>query len=159
MILCLIGTNPYDFTRLVKAVDEIALKLNLQIIIQTGNTKYKPLNCEYFSFKAKNDVSTLMQQAELIITQGGYGSMTDAIMLHKKLIGVPRKIEYKESLDNQTELVEYYESKGYLQACYEIEKLESIVLNTLSGKFVFNKYKREIDIKVGDIIKDFLNEI
>jgi len=158
MILCLVGTNPYDFIRLVKTVDEIALKLDIPIIIQTGNTKYKPVNCEYFSFKAKKELNELMKKSELVISQGGYGSMTDAIMLRKKLIGVPRKIEFKESQDNQIELVEYYESKGYLQACYEIDKLEGIVLDILANKFIFNEYRRETDIKVSSIIKDFLND-
>ena len=159
MILCLVGTNPYDFTRLVKAVDEIALNLNIQVVIQTGNTKYKPKNCEYFSFKAKEDVSKLMNKAELVISQGGYGSMTDAIMLNKKLVAVPRSIEFNESQDNQVELVAYYESKGYLQACYNIEKLENIVLDALSDKFIFNKYERETNTKASSIIKDFLNEL
>ena len=158
MILCLVGTNPYNFTRLVKAVDEIALKLDMPVIIQIGNTKYEPVNCEYFSFKAKEEVFQLMKRSELVITQGGYGSMTDAIMLRKKVIAVPRKIEFKESQDNQTELVEFYESKGYLQSCYKIEKLESIVLDTLANKFIFNEYKRETNIKVSSIIKDFLND-
>ena len=159
MILCLVGTNPYDFTRLVKAIDTMAPKINIPIVIQIGNTEYKPKNCEFFSFKAKDEVGELISQSELVISQGGYGSMTDAIMLNKKLIGVPRKIEFKESQDNQVELVEYYESKGYLKACYEIEKLESLVLDTLNNKFVFKKYIRETNVTVGSIIKDFLNEI
>ena len=159
MILCLVGTNPYDFSRLVKKLDEIAFELNIPIVIQTGNTKYKPLNCEYFSFKPKDAVKCIMQKSELIVSQGGYGSMTDAIMQNKKLIAVPRLIEMKESQDNQVELVEYFESKGYLKACYNIEKLEEIIKQTLANRFTFNKYERETDIKVSNIIKDYLDEI
>ena len=159
MIFCLVGTNPYDFSRLVKKLDEIAPELNIPIVIQTGNTKYKPFNCEYFSFKAKEEVNNLLKQAELVITQGGYGSMTDAILQNKKLIAVPRLIEMKESQDNQVELVEYFESKGYLKACYNIEELKEVIKQTLANKFSFNKYQRETDIKVSNIIKEYLDEI
>lgn len=159
MILCLVGTNPYDFSRLVKKLDEIAPKLDMPIVIQIGNTKYKPNNCEYFTFKAKEEVLKLMNSAKLVITQGGYGSMTDAIMMNKRLIAVPRLKELKESQDNQVELVEYFESKGYLKACYEINELEDILMEILADKYELKKYERETNTKVSEIIKDFLNEI
>lgn len=159
MILCLVGTNPYDFSRLVKKLDEVSPQLNMPVIVQIGYTKYKPINCEHFSFKPKEEVKKLMQKAELIVTQGGFGSMTDAIMMHKRLIAVPRLIELKESQDNQVELVEYFESKGYLKACYNIEEFEGIIKHTLENKFTFKKYKRETNIKVSKIIKTFFNEI
>lgn len=159
MILCLVGTNPYDFSRLVKKLDEIALRLDMPIVIQIGNTKYKPNNCEYFTFKAKEEVTKLMSSAELVITQGGYGSMTDAIMMNKRLIAVPRLKELNESQDNQIELVEYFESRGYLKACYDINELEDVLMQVLADKYEFRKYKRETNMKVSEIIKDFLNEI
>jgi len=159
MILCLVGTNPYDFSRLVKAVDNLAIKLDMPVVVQVGNTGYKPKNCEYFKFKAKKEVANLLKHSDLVISQGGYGSMTDAIMLNKKLIAVPRIIDFNESQDNQVELVEYYESKGYLQACYDIKLLEQIVYKALNNKFVFKTYIRETEVTVSSIIKGFLNEI
>lgn len=159
MILCLVGTNPYDFSRLIKKLDEIAPSLNMPIVIQTGNTTYEPKNCEYFTFKAKNEVMELMQNAKLVIAQGGYGSMTDAIMMNKRLIAVPRLRAFNEAQDNQVELVEYFESKGYLKACYEINELEGMIDQVLADEYEFNKYERETDVKVSDIIRGFLNEI
>lgn len=159
MILCLIGTNPYDFSRLVKKLDSIAPKLKKPIVIQVGNTQYKPINCEFFTFKAKDKLNKQMRDASLIITQGGYGSMTDAIMMNKPLIAVPRLIELGESQDNQVELVKYFESKGYLKACYDINMLEDLIKQTLMNEFMFQKHQRETEIKVSNLIKDFMNEL
>ena len=159
MILCLVGTNPYDFSRLVKTLDDIAPKLDLPVVIQTGNTTYQPINCEFFTFKPKEEVHKLLQSADLVITQGGYGSMTDAIMMHKKLIAVPRLQMYGEAQDNQSELVEYFESKGYLKACMQIEELEDMICNALKGEYIFKPYESETEIKVNRLIKEFLNEL
>jgi len=156
MIFCLVGTNPYDFSRLTKKLDQIALKISEPIVIQMGNTQHTPKNCEYFTFKSKGEVERLMKEAVLIVSQGGYGSMTDAIMMNKMLVAVPRFKEYGESQDNQAELVEYYESKGYLKACYEIDKLEEILIQTLANEFEFRKYECETDVKASGLIKEFL---
>lgn len=158
MILCLVGTNPYDFSRLVKELDNISLELNLKVTVQIGNTKYEPKNCEYFKFKAKEDVKKLLEESELVISQGGFGSMTDSIIMKKKLIAVPRLIEFNESLDNQLELVDYYESKGYLVSCKDIKELKNLIIRALNNEFTFKNYKNEASIKVSDIIKGFLNE-
>jgi len=160
MILCLVGTNPYDFTRLVKAVDQLASKIDMPVKVQLGNTKYKPQYAEYFTFKAKSEVEQLLKEADLVISQGGYGSMTDAILLRKKIIAIPRQPKFSESQDNQEELVRYYESKGYIRACYEIEDLEKIVFQVLEEDIEnFNEYEMETNIKVSKLIKDYINEL
>ena len=113
MILCLLGTNPYDFSRLAKAVDDLAANLEENVYIQLGNTKYIPKNCKYFDFASKNEIENLMKKADIVITQGGYGSITDAILLNKKVIAIPRLKELEEAQDDQLELVKYYDSKKY----------------------------------------------
>ena len=159
MILVLVGTNPYDFSRLVKKIDEIAERIGIPFVVQTGNTRYRPRHCESFAFKAREEVQALMQAADLVVTQGGYGSMTDALLMGKRLIAVPRLRELNEAQDNQVELVEYFESRGYLKACYDIEKLEGLIAEMLKGDDKTVPYVPETKTKVSDIIQEFLDEL
>ena len=155
MILCLTGTNPYSFERLVKKINQTIAKKH-RVVIQLGNTNYKPENSEYFDFCNKSRVLDLMEEAELIITHGGYGSMIDAIKLNKAVIAVPRKMELKESLDDQIELVKYFDSKNYVKGCYNINNLESLVEKVLKDGFCFEKFKPESDFLIKDLISEYL---
>lgn len=158
MILCLLGTNPYDFSRLARAVDSIAGKYKLHVVMQKGYTEYAPKYSEAFSFIEHSKIKDLLKDASLVITQGGFGSMSDAILLNKPLIAVPRSKELGEAQDNQSELVSYYEEKGYLKACYDIDFLENLILNALDEKYTFNVFKAESDVKISEYITQFITE-
>ena len=157
MILCLTGTNPYSFKRLVFYVDQV-LGPNHSVVIQLGNTEYKPKYAESFDFCERLKLIELIDKADLIITQGGYGSMTDVLTRRKKLIAVPRLKELNESQDDQKELVDYYAIKNFLLSCYEIDKLEGLV-SDLKNNNILKPFKPESEIKVKDIIEDFLNNL
>lgn len=157
MILCLTGTNPYSFKRLVFYVDQV-LGPNHSVVIQLGNTEYKPKYAESFDFCERSKLLELIDKADLIITQGGYGSMTDVLTRGKKLIAVPRLTDLNESQDDQKELVDYYASKFFLISCYEIEKLEGLV-SDLNNNILLEPFKLESDKKVKYIIEDFLNNL
>jgi UDP-N-acetylglucosamine transferase subunit ALG13 len=155
MILCLTGTNPYSFERLVSYVDQV-LGSQYNVVIQLGNTKYKPHYAECFDFCERSKVIELIDKADLIITQGGYGSMTDVLNRGKKLIAVPRLIALNESQDVQKELVDYYASKNFLVSCYEIEKLERLVNQLNKNQIILNPFKSDSEIKIKNIVEDFL---
>lgn len=159
MILCLLGTNPYDFSRLAIPVDHIAKKLKIETFIQLGHTEYIPKNCNYKRFLDKDIINSYMEKADLIISQGGFGGLTDAIYTQKKIIAVPRRIDLKESQDDQFELVKYYETKGYIFPCYEVSKLNEAVKIVLSGKYNFQKYVPESNVLIKDIISNFITKL
>ena len=158
MILCLTGTNPYSFERLVSQVDQV-LGSKYKVVIQLGNTKYKSHYSACFDFCERSKLLELIDKADLIITQGGYGSMTDVLTRGKKLIAVPRLTDLNESQDDQKELVDYYASKNFLLSCYEIEKLEGLVSDLMNNKILLEPFRLESDKKVKYIIEDFLNNL
>ena len=112
-ILCLVGTNPYSFERLISYVDK-TLGTKYNVIIQLGNTSYSPKNSVFFKYRKRSEILKLIKKADIVITQGGFGSMRDVLSCNKKLIAVPRLIELNECQGDQKELVEYYASKNYL---------------------------------------------
>ena len=157
MILCLTGTNPYSFERLIKYVD-VELGSKHQVKIQIGNTECKPEYSEFFNFCDRDEIFSLINKADVVISQGGYGSMMDVLSLKKTLIAVPRYKELNESQDHQKELVDYFAQKGFLIPCYKIEDLKELVEKAFRDEFKLVPYKTESDLKVSEIIKNFITD-
>ena len=50
MIFVTTGTHSQGFDRLIQKMDEIAGKINEEVIMQIGSAKYKPKNAKFFNF-------------------------------------------------------------------------------------------------------------
>ncbi len=154
MIFVALGTY-IPFERLIKRIDQIAPQIKEKIIIQTGDTKYKPKNCESFDWAPSLD--PYMKKARLIICQSAL-SMVEAIREHKKpVITVPRQYKYKEHInDHQVEFAQYIEKKFGIKAIYNIKDLTPELIKS------YNKFIA-IDTKnlkmLQNNIKDYINSI
>ena len=138
LILVLLGTNPYSFERLAKAADAYAAQIEDEMFIQIGHTAYVPENAAYQPFLDQEALKQKIKTADLIITQGGFGSIADCLMAQKKVVAVPRKPELNEAPDVQEELVRQLEKMGRLIGVYDISKLPQAV-----------KKARQTDFKSG----------
>jgi len=154
LILVLLGTNPYDFSRLAKAIDLYAKQSGEQIFIQLGYTKYKPINSKYKKFLNKKELLKIINAADLIITQGGFGGIADCLRAEKKVIAVPRKPELNESPDRQIELVRELEKQGRLVGVYDIANLPAAIQMVKKIKFK-NDNKNHISVIINQFI--FMN--
>jgi UDP-N-acetylglucosamine transferase subunit ALG13 len=47
MIFVTVGTHYQGFDRLIRKMDEIAGKIEEDVIMQIGSTQYKPINAKY----------------------------------------------------------------------------------------------------------------
>ena len=81
MILVVLGTQDKQFDRLLKAVDEEIELGNIKdrVVVQAGYTKYKSKNMEIFDLLPGPEFEKLMDEANLIITHGGVGTILSAI--------------------------------------------------------------------------------
>lgn len=126
MILVLLGTNPYPFDRLLAAMDHYAQMTNTQVIAQSGNTPvYEHIDCR--PFMSHEELVRLIDDAEVIVCQGGYGSLSDCISRGARAVAVPRIIKYGECVDNQRELVEAFAEGGMVIPVYEIDYLPEAI--------------------------------
>ena len=122
MIFVMVGTHSMSFERLVKAMDEIAEKE--EVVIQTGNTDYKPRNARYFAFAGIREVRGYIKKAEVVVTQGGIGSVSDSLRYGKPTVVVPRLKKYGEHTnDHQLDLTRELEKEGRIIAVYDIMDL------------------------------------
>ena len=132
MILVLLGTNPYPFTRLIDAVIQFADKTDEQFIVQSGYTPIESKSLEVHQFIEHSRLLELMTEATVVITQGGFGSLQDCIRLGVKTIAVPRSKEYNEALDEQREIVDALANENLVIPLYDVSLLEEAVDKAIS---------------------------
>ena len=127
MIMVMLGTNPYPFTRLVDEIDRLAGQQGLDVFIQTGNTPAQPKHCAWQAFLSHAEIIKKIETCEFLITQGGAGSISDGLKMGKRVIAVPRYKHLGECPDCQEELVYALEKMGCVIGVFDIEKLEEAI--------------------------------
>ena len=79
MILILLGTQDAPFTRILNEVEKNILngKIKDEVIAQKGSTKFSSDLIKTFDFIPKEEMQKLIKRADLIITHGGVGTITE----------------------------------------------------------------------------------
>lgn len=130
MILVILGTQDKEFPRLLKAIDQEIEKgvIKDKVIVQAGQTKYHSEHMEIFDLLPAPEFEKLMDQADLIITHGGAGSILSAIKKGKKVIAAARLAKYKEHHnDHQKQIIEEFASLGYILELKDFHKLGKLI--------------------------------
>ncbi|MCI8625951.1 MAG: beta(1,3)galactosyltransferase EpsH [Lachnospiraceae bacterium] len=126
MIFVTVGSQKFPFDRLIKKVDQMAGEGRLKepVFIQTGSSNYIPRNCQYRAFCDRKEFTRLVEECSVLITHGGAGTMLYAVNLGKKIIVVPRRVQYGEHVDDhQLQLLEQFHERNLVYACLEVEDL------------------------------------
>ena len=137
MILVILGTQDKDFSRLLKAVDREIENGTIQekVVVQAGQTKYQSKKMEIFDFLSGPQFDRLVDQADLIITHGGVGSILAGIKKNKKIIAAARLSKYKEHHnDHQKQIIKEFVDQGYLLELREFNKLGKVIEKSKSFK-------------------------
>lgn len=100
MIFVTVGTHYQGFDRLIKKMDEIAAKIDDEVIMQIGHTEYEPKNAKWFKFLGYNEIINYMAKSDILICHGGAGTLLDVLCLNKPIIIVPRLKKYDEAYDD-----------------------------------------------------------
>jgi UDP-N-acetylglucosamine transferase subunit ALG13 len=159
MILVMLGTQNNSFHRLLEEIEKLIKKqvIKEEVIVQAGYTKYKSKYMKIFDLISKEELDKLQDEADLIITHGGVGSIISAIEKEKRVIAVPRLHKYREHVnDHQKEIIEKYSKEQYIIGCMNVEELESAIDKV--KKFEPKKFIKE-NKKILQIIEDFIENI
>ncbi len=153
MILVTIGTQKQSFKRLFSYID--CLNIKEKIIIQGGKGKYAFNNSyiEYYDFFNYDEMNQKIDEARIIITHGGGGTIFKALEKGKKVIVVPRLKEYKEHINNhQLEITKYLLDSNYVLMALSKEQLFDNI-NTIE-KHKFSKYQNNKENFILNIEKE-----
>lgn len=127
MILVLLGTNPYPFNRLLHAVEAYARQTGSRVIVQSGNTPVTEGVLECHAFVNHSQIIQWLEESEVVIAQGGFGSLRDCIVHGVPVVAVPRQMAFGESMDDQEELVRALADEELVVPVYDITELPDAI--------------------------------
>ena len=126
--------------------------------MQSGYTNYESKNMRIFDLIPQEELEKYQEQADLIITHGGVGSIVSSIKKGKKVIAIPRLHRYHEHVnDHQKQIVESFDKKGYIIGIQRIDELRNAIIR--AQEFEPKKYEEKSNSKILEIIEDFIEKI
>lgn len=154
MIFVTVGSQKFQFNRLLEEVDRLIENGNIQeeVFGQIGVSDYKPRNYKYKDFMTQEEFNEYLDKANIIITHAGTGVIVNAIKKEKKVIGVPRLAKYEEHVDDhQIQLIKEFTEMNLISSVTDIKRLEEEIRNLKTKKF--NRYKSNTEVVIDDIAK------
>jgi len=131
MIFVTVGTQlPFD--RLIRAVDEIAPRLDGEkIIAQTNNGSYIARNIECRPYFQADEFNSLINRSRLIISHAGTGSIISALTHRKPIIVMPRRASLKEHRnEHQLATAKKMDELKFVNVAYDERELKKLVLDS-----------------------------
>ncbi len=143
MILVTLGTQDQKFYRLLDYIE--MSHINDRIVVQAGGSNdYKSKKMEIFKFIDYDEMNKLIDEADVIITHGGTGSILTPLKKGKKVIACARLEKYQEHInDHQKEIVTLFKNEGYILELNEENKLDDLMKEM--KKFKVKKYISNTD--------------
>jgi len=158
MIFITVGSQKFQFNRLLKEVDELIEQkiINEPVFAQIGVSDYIPKNYEYADFMTQDEFNEKINDSDIVITHGGTGVIINALKRDKKVIAIPRLSKYNEHVDDhQIQLIDEFKQLNLIEPVYEISELES-ALRTIKDK-KYDKYVSNTNEIIKNI-KKFIGE-
>lgn len=126
MIFIIVGTQePFD--RLVSYMDEWSLTTGYtDIVAQIAKASYIPKNFKWFDFRPNAEFDEIFNNADLVVSHAGMGSIILALQYSKPIIVMPRLAKYREHRnDHQLATANSFDKLGYVKAVYNKSELYS----------------------------------
>lgn len=142
MIFITLGSQKFQFNRLLEKVDKLIEEKNLieDVFAQTGYSDYKPKNYKYKEFLDRDEFSEMMKISSIVITHGGTGAIITALKNDKRVIAIPRLSSYNEHVDDhQVEITSQFKEMNLIESVNDIELLYDAIQNIYELKL--NTYK------------------
>ena len=158
MILVLLGTQNNSFKRLLEEVQKNIDNGDIkeEVIVQSGYTKFESKDMKFYKELPPERYNELIEQANIIITHGGVGSIISSITKEKKVIAVPRLKKYKEHVnDHQLDIIDSFNEMEYIIGLHDVDELEE-ALNRIKT-FVPKKYVQNTG-NIVSIVEKFIDE-
>lgn len=142
MIFITLGSQKFQFNRLLKAVDNLVEMeiITDEVFAQIGYSDYQPKCYPFEHFLDREQFAEWEANADIVITHGGTGAIIGALKKGKKVIAVPRLAKYGEHVDDhQLQLIEQFTKSGLICSCDGVDKLGETIENI--RLMTFDKYQ------------------
>lgn len=154
MIFITLGSQKFQFNRLLKAVDDLIGKgiVTDEVFAQSGYSDYKPKNYSYKKFLDRDEFAACEAKADIVITHGGTGAIIGAVKKGKKVIAVPRLAKYKEHVDDhQLQLIAQFKNQNLICGLNDCSELADALKYV--NEHEFNSYQSNTQAIIDSIEK------
>lgn len=154
MILVLLGTTNFDFSRLLKVIDELLKDETIKddVIVQSGFTKFTSSRYKDIGLVSMKELDRLIKDAKIIISHAGTGSLVSAVKSSAAVIAAPRYKSMNEHIDDhQLDITREFVSLGYVLPYFIDDDLGQVIKNC-------NEFQKKEFISGKAKIIDFINE-
>ena len=146
-IFVTVGTTKFD--ALVEFLDQ-NLDKSYEVLFQISDGKYIPKNFEYIIYS--DDINSLYQKYDYVITHAGAGTIYKLLDLKKKFKVVPNLDRIDQ---HQTDIADFVDANGYAISCSDFKDIPP-ALDILPKK-EFNQYEKHVFFKTKEICQ-FITE-
>ena len=124
-----VGNAVQPFTRLLDAVDRLAVKLPQPVVVQFGAAEnWEGINCEGVDFLGMHEFEKHTEESLVTIMHAGAGSIIHALQAGKVPVIVPRRFSNGEHVDDhQVEFCRQLANEPRVVVCDDIADLENSV--------------------------------
>ena len=157
MVFITLGSQKFQFNRLLKAVDEQVAegKIVDQLFAQIGASDYKPKYFQYKDFLNRDEYAEEMSKADIVITHGGTGAIIGAVKRKKKVIAVPRLAKYGEHVDDhQIQLTSQFKDLDLIYECLNCDDIWRAIEMVKTTQY---KSYQSNTLRIIHSIEDFIN--
>lgn len=88
------------FDRLICKMDEIAGRIDEEVIMQIGQSQYIPVHAKYFRLMENDKIKKLNRDARVVVSHAGIGSILTALEQHTPVLILPRLKMLGEAWDD-----------------------------------------------------------
>lgn len=134
MIFVSLGTMDMPFVRMAKAVDEWAAETKEEVVVQTGYTDYPYQHAKAFQFCTKDEMQAYIEKADILILQGGWGAISEAMEQDKRIVVIPR-FDKTEHIHDQFQLIRKLDELGCVIGCFDDKDLPAMVEKARTFEF------------------------
>lgn len=139
MIFITLGSQKFQFDRILIEVDQLVFNKKIdpnEVFAQTGFSTYVPKHFSYKKFLNKEEFTKYIDASEIVITHGGTGAIINSVKKRRKVIAIPRSVNYGEHVDNhQYEIVEQFNYYNLIYALTDIKNLNYAICKVNSMNF------------------------
>lgn len=138
MIFVTLGSQNFQFNRLLKKMDELIENgvIKDKVFAQTGFSDYAPKNYDYKAYMTRDKFAEQMAACDLVVTHGGTGAIIGAVKNGKKVIAIPRLAEFEEHVDDhQMQIVEAFSTMEIIEQCLDLDQLDQIYQLALTKEY------------------------
>ena len=134
MIFASLGTMDMPFYRMAMAVDNYAATCNEKVVVQTGFTNYPYKHADSFRFCTKDEMRKYIEEANVLILQGGWGAISEAMEAHKRIVVIPRH-DKTEHIHDQFQLIRKLDSLGCVIGVFDEKELPKKIEEAYTFEF------------------------